>query len=87
MSHQTRMTARAGQIRRGGAAANAAPTPDALLWDALRSAPEHGVPVADLVYVTGMSRSWVYYRLADLGAAGLAVQTTRGYWRAAPGSR
>ena len=58
--------------------------PDALLWDALRSAPEHGVPVADLVYVTGMSRSWVYYRLADLGAAGLAVQTTRGYWRAAP---
>ena len=61
--------------------------PDALLWDALRSAPEHGVPVADLVYVTGMSRSWVYYRLADLGAAGLAVQTTRGYWRAAPGSR
>lgn len=61
--------------------------PDALLWDALRSAPEHGVPVADLVYVTGMSRSWVYYRLADLGAAGFAVQTTRGYWRAAPGSR
>ena len=60
--------------------------PDALLRDALRSAPEDGVPVADLVYVTGMSRSWVYYRLADLGAAGLAVQTTRGCWRAAPGS-
>jgi S-DNA-T family DNA segregation ATPase FtsK/SpoIIIE len=58
--------------------------PDALLWDALRSAPADGVSVADLIRVTGMSRSWVYYRLADHAAAGRAVQTARGCWRAAP---
>ncbi len=61
--------------------------PDALLWDALRSAPADGVSVANLVQVTGMSRSWVYYRLADYAAAGRAIQPTRGYWRATPGSR
>ncbi|MGH3152610.1 MAG: recombinase family protein [Streptosporangiaceae bacterium] len=58
--------------------------PEALLRDALRSAPEDGVSVADLMRVTGMGRSWVYYRLADLAAAGLAIQTTRGCWRATP---
>jgi len=54
------------------------------LRDALQSAPEDGVSVADLMRITGMGRSWVYYRLADLAAAGLAIQTTRGCWRATP---
>jgi S-DNA-T family DNA segregation ATPase FtsK/SpoIIIE len=57
--------------------------PDALLWGALRSAPADGVSVADLMRATGMSRSWVYYRLADYAAAGRAIQPTRGCWRAA----
>ena len=61
--------------------------PDALLWDALQSAPADGVSVAGLMSVTGMSRSWVYYRLADHAEARRAIQTTRGCWRAAPGSR
>jgi S-DNA-T family DNA segregation ATPase FtsK/SpoIIIE len=42
------------------------------------------VSVADLIRVTGMSRSWVYYRLADYAAAGRVIQPTRGCWRAAP---
>jgi hypothetical protein len=58
--------------------------PDALLWAALRSAPADGASVADLIRVTGMSRSWVYYRLADYAAVGRAIQPTRGCWRAAP---
>ena len=58
--------------------------PEAILWDALRSAPEDGVPVADLMRVTGMGRSWVYYRLGELATAGLAIQPTRGCWRATP---
>lgn len=52
--------------------------------DALQSAPKDGVSVADLMRITGMGRSWVYYRLADLAAAGLAIQTTRDCWRATP---
>jgi hypothetical protein len=58
--------------------------PEALLRQALLAAPEEGIPVADLMRVTGMGRSWVYYRLADLAAAGLAMQTARGCWRATP---
>ena len=58
--------------------------PDALLCNALQSAPADGVSVADLMRVTGMSRSWVYYRLADHAEAGRAIRTTRGCWRAAP---
>jgi S-DNA-T family DNA segregation ATPase FtsK/SpoIIIE len=57
--------------------------PDALLWAALSLAPEHGVPVADLVAATGMSHRWVNYRLRVLADAGRAVQIKRGIWRAA----
>jgi hypothetical protein len=56
--------------------------PEALLWEALEAAPADGVSVADLMQATGMGRSWVYYRLADLAAVGRAIQTTRGSWRA-----
>jgi S-DNA-T family DNA segregation ATPase FtsK/SpoIIIE len=58
--------------------------PEAVLWKALRAAPADGITVIDLMHATGMGRSWVYYRLADLSAAGRAVQTIRGCWRAVP---
>jgi DNA segregation ATPase FtsK/SpoIIIE-like protein len=60
-----------------------APDPEATLSGALSSAPDEGISVPELVAVTGMSRRWVYYRLRELAAAGRAVQTTRGLWRAA----
>jgi hypothetical protein len=65
--------------RRGRAA-----DPEALLWDALRAAPANGVSAADLMRATGMGRSWVYYRLADLAASNRAMQSAPGYWRASP---
>jgi len=57
--------------------------PDAILRRALSAAPAEGVPVSDLITVTGMSRRWVFYRLRQLAADGYAVQTVRGYWRGA----
>jgi hypothetical protein len=42
----------------------------------------HGVSVAELITVTGMSRRWVYYRLRQLAQAGQAIPTERGNWRA-----
>jgi hypothetical protein len=59
-----------------------ADAPDALLWQALQDPPAGGASVADLMTITGMGRSWVYYRLSEHAAAGRAVQITRGYWRA-----
>src|SRR6266704_7229641 len=56
--------------------------PDALLWAALRLAPEEGVSVADLVTVTGMSQRWVHDRLRVLASAGRARRIRRGFWRA-----
>jgi antitoxin (DNA-binding transcriptional repressor) of toxin-antitoxin stability system len=58
-------------------------SPEALLWAALRLAPERGVPVADLVAATGMSHRWVNYRLRALADTGQAIQIKRGIWRAA----
>ena len=57
--------------------------PDGILSDALSGAPAEGIPVGELIRVTGMSRRWVFYRLRRLAAEGKAVQTVRGYWRAA----
>ena len=57
--------------------------PDAILRRALSAAPAEGVPVSDLITVTGMSRRWVFCRLRQLAAEGFAIQTVRGYWRAA----
>jgi hypothetical protein len=57
-------------------------TPDTLLWQALQDTPAEGASVADLMTITGMGRSWVYYRLSEHAAVGRAVQVTRGYWRA-----
>jgi len=62
-------------------------SPEAVLWAALCLAPEHGIPVADLVAATAMSHRWVNYRLRTLADAGQAIQIKRGIWRAAnPGS-
>jgi S-DNA-T family DNA segregation ATPase FtsK/SpoIIIE len=61
--------------------------PDALLWAMLSRAPAEGIPVADLVAVTGMSHRWVNYRLKALADVGRAVQIKRGVWRPTePGS-
>jgi S-DNA-T family DNA segregation ATPase FtsK/SpoIIIE len=60
------------------------PDPEALLWKALQEAPAEGVTIPVLTTVTGMSRSWVYYRLSEHAAAGRAAQVTRGCWRTTP---
>ena len=65
----------------GPLAADEQQEPDAILRRALSAAPAEGVPVSDLITVTGMSRRWVFYRLRQLAAEGYAVQTVRGYWR------
>ena len=57
--------------------------PDAILRRAPSAAPAEGVPISDLITVTGMSRRWVFCRLRQLAAEGFAIQTVRGYWRAA----
>jgi S-DNA-T family DNA segregation ATPase FtsK/SpoIIIE len=57
--------------------------PEQILWAVLSAAPPEGIPVREIITVTGMSRRWVFYRLQQLAAEGLAVQMTRGYWRAA----
>jgi hypothetical protein len=69
----------------GNGPGSAVGTPGTLLWQALQDAPAEGASVADLMTITGMRRSWVYYRLAEHAAVGRAVQVTRGCWRATPG--
>ena len=51
--------------------------------DRLATTPAEGVPISDLITITGMSRRWVFCRLRQLAAEGFAIQTVRGYWRAA----
>jgi len=53
------------------------------LLTALSQAPEEGASVVALVAQTGMSRRWIYYRLHELAATGIVVQTIRGHWRLA----
>ena len=54
-----------------------------MLWAALSAAPPEGIPVSELIAITGMSRRWVFWRLKQLAERGEAVQTVRGHWRAA----
>ena len=56
---------------------------EAALLTALSQAPEEGASVVALVAQTGMSRRWIYYRLHELAATGIVVQTIRGHWRLA----
>jgi DNA segregation ATPase FtsK/SpoIIIE, S-DNA-T family len=58
--------------------------PDAALRAALRDAGPDGVPAAQLLRVTGMSRTTLYRRLRALAQAGHAERTSYGNWRAAP---
>jgi hypothetical protein len=59
-------------------------TPEERLWKALLAAPTDGVPIAELMRHTGMSRPWVYKWLKRHAKAGRAIQTARGRWRALP---
>ncbi len=52
------------------------------LWAALLKASADGIPITRLMDLTGMSRSWVYYRLQEHADAGRANQAARGRWRA-----
>jgi hypothetical protein len=54
------------------------------LWAALSHAGPQGAAVGELMTACGMRRTWVYGRLADLAAAGRAIQVSRGMWRATP---
>jgi S-DNA-T family DNA segregation ATPase FtsK/SpoIIIE len=58
-------------------------SPEEILLAVLAAAPPEGIPVREIITATGMSRRWVFYRLQQLAADGLAVQMVRGYWRAA----
>ena len=59
--------------------------PEATLWAALLAAPADGVTVPELMIQTGMSRPWIYQRLAGMARNGHAAQVTRGRWRAVAG--
>jgi S-DNA-T family DNA segregation ATPase FtsK/SpoIIIE len=72
--------------RGGNVAAGNRDAPGAMLWAALCLAPTDGTTVPELMAETGMSRPWVYQRLADLAGAGQVHQVSRGRWRAVPGS-
>ena len=58
-------------------------SPEDALWDALRSVPEDGADVAELMRMTGLGRSAVYKYLALLAGQGRAVKAGWGRWRAA----
>lgn len=70
----------------GNVAAGTRDAPGAVLWAALCLALPEGTTVPGLMAETGMSRPWVYQRLADLAGAGQVYQVSRGRWRAVPGS-
>jgi S-DNA-T family DNA segregation ATPase FtsK/SpoIIIE len=55
---------------------------DASLWIALSTAPPEGISVPELMKVSGMSRPWVYRRLAMHFRAERVTQVSRGRWRA-----
>jgi S-DNA-T family DNA segregation ATPase FtsK/SpoIIIE len=58
--------------------------PEAVLIEALRTAPPPGLSASELMRRTGMGRTWVYSRLQEHAAADRVVQVSRGRWRARP---
>jgi hypothetical protein len=52
------------------------------LWLALCMAPEEGCGIAELIRLTGMTRSTLYRRLREHARQGHAIQVSRGRWRA-----
>ena len=63
---------------------NPGQSPQETLWAALRTAPEEGWEIGELMSITGMSRSPLYRYLRDLVSDGRAYQVSRGRWRARP---
>jgi len=61
---------------------NSAQPPEETLWAALRTAPEEGWEIGELMNITGMSRTPLYRYLRALVNAGRAYQVSRGRWRA-----
>jgi S-DNA-T family DNA segregation ATPase FtsK/SpoIIIE len=57
-------------------------TTEDALWLALCMAPDEGSDIRELTRITGMSRPTLYRRLREHATAGLAVQVSRGRWRA-----
>jgi FtsK/SpoIIIE family len=57
-------------------------TAENALWLALRTAPEAGCEIAELIRLTGMTRSTLYRRLRGHARQGHAIQVSRGRWRA-----
>ncbi len=61
--------------------------PEAILWAILSIAPPDGITVPELMDQTGMSRPWVYQRLADMARRRHVTQVSRGRWRASGDAR
>jgi hypothetical protein len=61
---------------------DSAQPPEEALWAALRTAPEEGWEIGELMTITGMSRTPIYRYLRVLVDAGRAYQVSRGRWRA-----
>jgi DNA segregation ATPase FtsK/SpoIIIE-like protein len=59
-------------------------SPEETLLTALRTAPEEGWEIGELISLTGMTRTTLYRYMRDLVSEGRAYQVSRGRWRARP---
>ena len=57
-------------------------TPNSTLWLALRTAPDEGWEIGELIRFTGMARATLYRHLRELAQQGHVYQVSRGHWRA-----
>ena len=64
--------------------ANSVQSPEEALLAALRTAPEEGWEIGELISLTGMTRTTLYRYMRDLVTDGRAYQVSRGRWRARP---
>jgi hypothetical protein len=55
---------------------------EVILWDALRSVPDDGADVAELMRLTGLGRSTIYRYLSQFAEQARVIQVTWGRWRA-----
>ena len=56
--------------------------PNSTLWLALRTAPDEGWEIGELIRFTGMARATLYRHLRELAQQGHVYQVSRGHWRA-----
>jgi S-DNA-T family DNA segregation ATPase FtsK/SpoIIIE len=63
---------------------NLAQSPEETLLAALRTAPEEGWEIGELIAHTGMTRTTIYRYMRNLVSEGHAYQVSRGRWRAHP---